>query len=99
MRAYLMGLVGVGVVTDGEAVVLMFPQAKSDGQTRLVNNQERLLGNLLLTDAPEDHQCLLKFKNFKFKVEDSHLKASKENDSAKVLRTARKLLVMVTWGY
>ena len=52
---YLMGLAGVGVVTDGEAVVLVLPQAQSHRQTGLVDNQERLLGYFLLTDAPEDH--------------------------------------------
>ena len=57
MRAHQMGLVG-------EAVVLMLPQAQRDGQTSLVNNQKRLLGNLLLTDTPEDHQCLLRLKNY-----------------------------------
>ena len=36
---------------------------------------------------------------FRPKIDEFYLKASKENDSAKVLRTARKLLVMVTWGY
>ena len=48
----------------GEAVVLMLPQTQRDGQTSLVNNQKRLLGNLLLTDTPEDHQCLLRLKNY-----------------------------------
>ena len=57
MMAHLVGLVGVGVVADGEAVMLMLPEAQSDGQTSLVNNQERLLGHLLLTDTPENHQC------------------------------------------
>ena len=33
LRAHLVGLVRVGVVTDGEAVVLMLPQAQCEGQT------------------------------------------------------------------
>ena len=51
---HLVGVVRVGVVTDGEAVVLVLPQAQRDGQTSLVNNQERLLCHLLLTDTPRE---------------------------------------------
>ena len=111
IRAHLMGVARVGVVTYREAVMLVLPQAQSHGQTWIILTNQKLHmtqsanGSSPVLFTTRNGSLATSFSLMLLKIIMviiylivsmlSHLKASRENDSARVLRTARKLLVIV----
>ena len=114
MIAHLVGVARVGVATGREAVMLVLPQAQGHRQTWIILTNQKLhitpsangSSPVLFTTrngslATSFSLMLLKMiilRITEFYIVFSHLRASRENDSARVLRTVRKLLVIVIWS-
>ena len=109
---HLVGVARVGVVTGREAVMLVLPQAQGHRQTWIILTNQKLHITQSANDSSPvlfttrngslaTSFSLMLLKMIILRITNcitlSHLRASRENDSARVLRTVRKLLVIVIW--